>query len=155
MTAHASEAVGRDCLHASCVVMDGIGVLLRGASGAGKSDLTLRLLALGAGLVADDQVIVTQTASGIAAMPPPPLAGWLEVRGLGVVSQPWQNCGRVELVIDLVAADQVPRWPDESLSTVILGTQIPLLRLCPWEVSAPLKVRLAVRLLKGDIIRPS
>ncbi|MBM3488544.1 MAG: hypothetical protein FJX67_18250, partial [Alphaproteobacteria bacterium] len=49
-------------LHATCIAVDGIGVLVRGASGAGKSDLALRLIDAGARLVADDQVLVEAAA---------------------------------------------------------------------------------------------
>ncbi|MBT7294587.1 MAG: serine/threonine protein kinase, partial [Rhodospirillaceae bacterium] len=43
--------------HATCIALAGKGVLLRGFSGAGKSDLALRLIDGGAKLVADDQVL--------------------------------------------------------------------------------------------------
>ena len=46
---------GRLLLHATAVAIDGRAVLLRGASGSGKSDLALRLIDAGARLVADDQ----------------------------------------------------------------------------------------------------
>jgi len=46
-------------IHASCVAVEGRGVLLRGAPGAGKSDLALRLIEGGADLVSDDQVVLT------------------------------------------------------------------------------------------------
>ena len=41
-------------VHGSAVAVDGGGVLLRGASGSGKSDLALRLIDAGAMLIADD-----------------------------------------------------------------------------------------------------
>ena len=59
----------------------GAGVLLLGPPGSGKSDLVLRLLERGFMLVADDRVEI----EGGIARPPPPLAGLLEVRGLGIV----------------------------------------------------------------------
>ena len=43
-------------IHATCIEVDGVGVLIRGASGSGKSDLALRLIDAGATLVADDRV---------------------------------------------------------------------------------------------------
>jgi len=46
-------------LHASCVSIDGKGILLLGPSGSGKSDLSLRLIDGGATLVADDRVDVS------------------------------------------------------------------------------------------------
>ena len=41
-------------IQATCVALQGVGILLRGPSGAGKSDLALRLIDAGASLVADD-----------------------------------------------------------------------------------------------------
>ena len=41
-------------VHATCVVVEGVGLLLRGPSGSGKSDLALRLIELGWRLVADE-----------------------------------------------------------------------------------------------------
>jgi len=43
-------------IHASCVRIRGKGVLLLGASGAGKSDLALEMIDGGAKLVADDRM---------------------------------------------------------------------------------------------------
>lgn len=45
----------RTILHASCVALDGRGLLILGPSGSGKSALALELMALGADLVADDR----------------------------------------------------------------------------------------------------
>ena len=42
-------------VHATTIDIAGLGVLVMGASGSGKSDLALRLIAAGALLVADDQ----------------------------------------------------------------------------------------------------
>ena len=47
-------------VHGTCVAIAGRGVLLRAPSGAGKSDLALRLIDAGARLVADDQVELAQ-----------------------------------------------------------------------------------------------
>ena len=52
-------------LHASAVALDGRGALLLGASGAGKSGLALRLMALGARLVADDRVLLRRGPEGL------------------------------------------------------------------------------------------
>ncbi|WP_040850329.1 HPr kinase/phosphorylase, partial [Nitrospirillum viridazoti] len=74
-------------VHATCVSVGGAGVLLRGASGSGKSDLALRLVDAGALLVADDQVALAAdpTATLLTATAPERLAGLIEVRGLGIL----------------------------------------------------------------------
>ena len=65
----------------------GMGVLITGDSGVGKSELALELISRGSGLVADDVVelyrIAPETLEGRC---PPLLSDFLEVRGLGVLN---------------------------------------------------------------------
>ena len=72
-------------LHASCAAHQGDGVLILGPSGAGKSDLLLRLLGRGWDLVADDQVELMAEDGTLVARTPAPLAGMMEVRGIGLL----------------------------------------------------------------------
>ncbi len=130
------------------VAIDGRGVLLRGPSGSGKSDLALRLIDGGAGLVADDRVEVVREGDRLVARAPESLAGRLEVRGVGIVSTPPLQRAPLLLAIDLVPREQVPRLPDPG-SWTHLGVSIPLLLLDATEASAPAKVRLAVRQVVG------
>lgn len=63
----------------------GLGVLITGPAGIGKSELALELLARDHRLVADDAVEVQHGADGLTGRAPPLLFGFLEVRGLGVL----------------------------------------------------------------------
>jgi HPr kinase/phosphorylase len=72
-------------IHATTVSLDGRGVILRGPSGSGKSDLALRLINEGALLVADDQTILFVESGRMMAQPPAEIAGKMEVRGVGIV----------------------------------------------------------------------
>ena len=72
-------------VHATCIDVDGVGVLLRGPPGSGKSDLALRLISDGARLVADDRAELTVDSGQITVSPPSEIAGLIEVRGLGVL----------------------------------------------------------------------
>lgn len=138
-------------IHASCVAVDGLGVLLRGPSGAGKSDLALRLIDDGARLVSDDQTELTLRNDGLIARAPAALASLLEVRGLGIVRlEPLAEIG-VALVADLVPAEALDRMP-EPASVRLLGRDVPLFRLDPFQPSAPAKLRLAVRVAAGSIM---
>ncbi len=130
-------------VHGTCVELFGLGVLLRGPSGSGKSDLALRLIDGGARLVADDQVALTVDAGRVRAAAAPGIAGRLEVRGLGIVEVATTAAAPVALVVDLVAPTDVPRLPEPS-ECRLAGATLPVIALAPFEASAAAKVRLAV-----------
>jgi serine kinase of HPr protein (carbohydrate metabolism regulator) len=145
-----SEA--RELIHGTCVALGSHAALIRGPSGSGKSDLALRFLALAPEpgleplLVADDQVWIERGSDGgLAASAPSNLAGKLEVRGLGIVTVPHRKDARLALVADLVLPQEVPRMPPDPLERItIAGAALPVVRLAPFELSAALKLRLAL-----------
>lgn len=141
-------------IHASCVVWRRSGILLRGPSGSGKSDLALRLIEAGATLVADDQVHLEIIGDAVLARPPQVLEGLLEVRGLGLLKFPFQAPVEVTLVIDLVAPERVERLPAAGQVT-LLGRPRPLFHLSPWPASTVHKVGLAMQLAAGTIMPAS
>jgi len=131
-------------IHGTCVDLEGAGVLLRGPSGSGKSDLALRLIdGYGARLVADDQVDLHCDGDDLIASPPPALAGILEVRGFGLVRQPHLESTPVVMVIDLCSRDAIERLPNAQ-NTTLEGKALPCLCLCSQDVSACAKVCLAL-----------
>ena len=83
-----SIRLSSETLHASTVAIDGRAVLISGISGAGKSDLALRLIDRGFTLVADDQTIVQKRAERLVVSAPQTIRGKLEIRGLGIVDMP-------------------------------------------------------------------
>ena len=141
-----------ETVHATTVAIDGKGVLLRGPSGSGKSDLALRLIDNGAVLVSDDRTQLAFVSGRVVAGAPDRIAGQLEVRGVGIVRRPSIGAAPLGLVVDLVAADAVERIPPPA-SVDLMGVAIPHIHLAPFEASAPAKVRLAVGLGPDDIER--
>jgi HPr kinase/phosphorylase len=107
-------------LHASCVAIDGRALLIRGASGSGKSALALELIAHGATLVADDQVDLTAEDDRLIAAPPDKLAGLIEARGLGLLRLPYSAPAPVAALLDLDTqpAPRLPRRETETLCGV-------------------------------------
>jgi len=143
-------------LHGTCVALESVGCLLLGPPGSGKSDLALRLIMdHGARLVADDQVAVERRAAGLIASVPAPLAGLIEVRGLGIVRMAHRTRAPLGLAVVLVPPDEIERLPEAEEGVEYLGVALPLLRVTPFEASAPHKVRLAARLRKSSIRRRS
>ncbi len=138
-------------VHATCVALQASGrrwrgVLLRGPSGAGKSDFALRLVDAGARLVADDQTALSRRGHSLIAAPPGTISGLMEVRGIGIV-----KVGRprllarvpISLLVDLVPPEKIERMPEPARED-LLGVELPVVRLAPFEASAPAKLRLAL-----------
>ena len=113
------------------------GILLLGPSGAGKSDLALRLVDLGADLVADDLVeIAARGGRLIATAQAAP--GLIELRGQGIFRLPALPETALDLALELGRADE--RLPVAEQIT-IAGLALPLHRLDPTAPSATARLR--------------
>jgi RNase adaptor protein for sRNA GlmZ degradation len=170
-----------ELLHATAVHLDTpdgpVGVLLRGPSGSGKSDLALRLIDDGARLVADDQARLSREGGAaeargrsegyVVARAPAALEGTLEVRGVGLAGVPTVPETRIALVVDLLAdpaagppPERLPpeRLPPERLpaehAVVLLGVPVPAISLDARGPSAAAKVRLAARSRAAALAAP-
>lgn len=133
-------------VHASCIEIAGAGILLRGPSGSGKSDLALRLIDGGARLVGDDRIDLTSQNGALIARAPATIAGKIEVRGLGILSLTAVGRSRVRMAVDLVPPGEVERLPEPRRCSY-LGIALPLLAMAPFEASAPAKLRAAATAL--------
>lgn len=121
--------------HASCVVLGEDGVLLRGASGSGKSRLAealIRTFGRGSGfarLVGDDRIHIVARHGRLVAGGHPRTLGQLELRGLGIVHMPVEPTVCVRLVVDLTQGP-VARLPETcDQQTTLAGVVLPLLQL--------------------------
>lgn len=132
-----------ETIHATCVSIGGRGVLLLGVSGAGKSDLALRLIDRGAVLVSDDYTLVELRGGRLVGRPPASIAGMMEVRGVGLIEIESAADVPIALLVDL---DRLPeRLPEEGERTNVAGAPIPVIGLAALEPSAPIKVEYALR----------
>lgn len=130
-----------EIVHASCVAIGGRGVLLGGRSGAGKSDLALRLIDRGAELVSDDYTELRCVGETVLAQAPATIAGRIEVRGIGLLELPEAARVPICLCVDL---DSVPERLPEPATVRLAGVDIPLVALAALEPSAPLKLEYAL-----------
>lgn len=75
-----------DTLHGGLISIYGKGVLIRGESGMGKSEIALELVKRGHLIVADDRVDIYRIHNKIVGKSPDMLRGMLEIRGIGVIN---------------------------------------------------------------------
>lgn len=134
-------------VHASCVAVGNKGVLLLGDSGAGKSDLALRLIDEGARLVADDRTDLWTENGRLLARAPTNLAGLIEVRGLGIARLAHRKQVRIALAVRLGHAGA--RLPEAQFYTFTGADPVRLMTMDGREASATAKIRLAIGLALG------
>jgi len=126
-------------VHGSMVDVYGIGILIAGKSGIGKSEVALDLVERGHRLVADDIVMLTKKNNVLMASATEMSKHFMEIRGLGIIdvmsmfgirSVRYQK--RLEVVLELTLwdeSDDVERTGLSDESVNILGTEIPLIHL--------------------------
>jgi len=115
-----------ETIHGTAVLAGANGILIRGASGAGKSGLAAALIERGAKLIADDRVHVAARNGRLLVSAPAAIAGQMEMRGRGVIQLPHERSAVVCLVADIVAADAFERMPEPSrMATEICGITLP------------------------------
>ena len=147
------KPVSKITVHGTCVALGDACALLRGAPGAGKSDLALRFLylptdRLGAepALVADDQVILRRSGDRIIASCPKLLEGKIEVRGCGIARLALRAPqATLTLVADLDGVGGAVRFPEKTEWETMLDLAVRRIQLNPFEPSAPVKLALAIK----------
>jgi HPr kinase/phosphorylase len=128
-------------IHGSCAARKGAAVVFLGASGSGKSDLVFRLLDRGFVLIADDRV---ELNDGWAS-PPEPLAGLLELRGLGLIRVPHLERARVVLAVRLGTPERLPApqmWDQLPVPLVTIDPFVAsAAQMVEWALDVALKQR--------------
>lgn len=130
----AEELAPVDRLHGVLLDLYGIGVLITGEAGVGKSETALELISRGHRLVADDTVIVHKSGEKIVGKSPENTQFYMEIRGIGIINvktmygsasvRPEKS---IDIVVELVAwtPDLVyDRIGNEKTYTKILDSDI-------------------------------
>lgn len=101
-------------VHGVLVDVYGIGILIRGSSGIGKSETALELIKRGHRLVADDAVEIRQVENSLIGNSPELLKNLLEIRGLGVLNaMTLFGAGAVRTQKRIEFVIQLEIWRDE------------------------------------------
>lgn len=122
-------------VHATALAVGEAGILIRGASGSGKSVLALALIALAghsgqfARLVGDDRVELAERGGRLVARPVAPLAGLVERRGLGLTPEPATPAVVLRLIVDLIGEEPARMPEPEDLVDALCGVDLPRLRV--------------------------
>lgn len=136
-------------IHATTVAIRGRGVLILGESGAGKSDLALRLIDRGARLVADDYTLLSSEAGALVASAPSTIAGRMEIRGIGIVTMPSDDRATIALAVRIGTEERMP----EPATLDVAGVAIPRVTIDPRAPSAPIKVEWALAQVTEQVAR--
>ena len=128
-------------IHATAVCIDQAAILLLGKPGAGKSDLALRLIMnKNAVLIADDRVDIVDENGVFKAFCPQNIKGLLEVRGVGICHFPSIDSAEIKLIAQLIGQnEEITRYPEEQTQN-LFGAEIPMIKIHPFEASAPDKI---------------
>ena len=127
-------------LHGCMVDVMGIGILIQGDSGTGKSETVLGLLRRGASLVADDMVRIRNIENRELITTSPELGrSHMEVRGLGIINVAaifgvgtFRTEKRLDLVVTLKSDDEMnemERVGIDQKTVEILGLKVPQIEL--------------------------
>ena len=125
-------------MHGCMVDVRGVGVLITGKGGIGKSEISLGLVERGASLVADDMVRIRNISGVLIATAPKLSSGFIEIRGLGIINvtnlfglRAYCRESKINLVINLTNGEmtEMDRLGLERKMTTILGVEVERLNL--------------------------
>ncbi|TNE71462.1 HPr kinase/phosphorylase [bacterium] len=126
-------------VHGSMVDVYGIGIMISGKSGIGKSEVALDLIERGHRLVADDVVMLTKKSNVLMASSSDMNGHFMEIRGLGIIDimsmfgiRAVRYQKRLEVLVDLFLWDEtshIERTGLDQQTVNILGIEIPYVRL--------------------------
>ena len=123
-------------MHGTMIDINGIGLLIEGDAGIGKSEVALALIEKGHSLVADDVTVLRATSSGqLIGTSVPVTRHHMEIRGLGIIHVPSlfgvssiRDAKKLDLVIRLVGSERmadIDRTGLSSKTKELLGITIP------------------------------
>jgi HPr kinase/phosphorylase len=126
-------------VHGAMVDVYGIGIMIAGKSGIGKSEVALDLVERGHRLVADDVIMLTKKSNVLMASSTDTNGHFMEIRGLGIIDimsmfgiRAVRYQKRLEVLVDLFLWDEtshIERTGLDQQTVNILGIEIPYIRL--------------------------
>ena len=125
--------------HGSLVIINGVGVMMKGKSGIGKSEALLELIQRGFVFVSDDTVEISRQGGKFIGRAARITRGFLEARGIGIIDVAFIYGAKsikyetnLDLVVELVPETQinsVDRLGTNNLYHSVLGGKIPKMQI--------------------------
>ena len=144
-----------ESIHAALIANQGIGILISGASGSGKSRLAIEAMQFGAKFIADDQVALSLNTGMLMGGPLPGFKGVLELRGVGLVQLPDTATQQViHCIVELLPVEQIERLPAARETRELLGVKVPVVRMAPPPYSSGALLLSAVKWVQEGRILP-
>ncbi len=151
-------------IHGSLVDIYGIGILVTGRSGIGKSEVALDLISRGHMLVADDVIrIIRKSPRSLVGMGSETIRHHMEIRGVGIIDiqaiygiRGIRQKKQIDVMVELVDWDDSGKYERLGLKEekgVLLGEKVPLVRLPIYpgkNISVILEVIALNQLLKAQ-----
>ncbi len=126
-------------IHGSMVDIYGVGILISGKSGIGKSEIALDLVERGHRIVSDDVIILTKKNNILIASPTEMNKHFMEIRGLGIIDimsmfgiRAIRYQKRLELILELSLwneSNHIDRTGLNKETTSVLGISVPIINL--------------------------
>jgi HPr kinase/phosphorylase len=125
--------------HGCMIHYKGVGVLIKGMSGSGKSETAIGLVERGAALIADDHVIIRNVGGELTAFTKDFTRGFIEMRGIGIINV--TNIyglgsvlpdSKVDLIVNLCPQsdlNKVDRTGIDRKTENILGVEVPYVEI--------------------------
>lgn len=142
-----SDLVYLDNIHANSILFEDVTFLIKGASGSGKSDLSLRLMAQGAQLIADDRTLIYTDHKDIYVAAHENIKGKIEVRGIGIIDVPTLKMAKCDVILELDS--EYPRYPTQK-DYIFYKNLLNYYKLNPFENTIIEKLKIITHLIRKN-----
>jgi serine kinase of HPr protein (carbohydrate metabolism regulator) len=136
--------------NATCVAINGIGVLIEGAPKTGKSSLALSLIDEGAKLVSDDLTLLTLKNNVVYTALTQKMPGLIFVRGLGLLKINDVEKQQVEIKAIIRLGDKEDEFLSQREFVSVLSSKIPVFNFFQFDYALTKKIKAAIKLITNE-----
>jgi len=138
-----SPPAKKSVIAGTAVAVENRAVLMIGPSGSGKSQIALTMISLGATLISDDQILVTERPGHLLVSPIDKTQGKIEARKFGIINVPFQQEAVLCAVLDLGKTETQRLPPHRTYQ--LMGHEFALY----WGSNTPSLANIMMLLLKN------